>query len=132
MKKIDGWLNEFKKMFEKIDGWPGKKLKDGWRDIEIDGWMDSNNRQMVGWTGKKIEIWLDGYKNGWMDGYKKQMDGWLEIQHKYEKNIWIFLWTGKIEGQLDGYKKWMDRYKTWMVGWMDKTNRWMVRRETKI
>ena len=52
-----------------MDGWMDRQKKDdGWRDREIDGWMDSKNGQMVGWTGKNIERWLDGYKNGWMDG----------------------------------------------------------------
>ena len=35
------------------------KKEDGWRDREIDGWIDSKNRQMVGWTGFFFEKWLD-------------------------------------------------------------------------
>ena len=45
----NGWMDI--KMFEKIDGLldgQAKKKDDGWRDREIDGWMDSQNRQMVG------------------------------------------------------------------------------------
>ena len=37
----------------------------------MDGRKDKNyekNRWMVGWTGKQIEGWLDGYK---------KMDGWI-------------------------------------------------------
>ena len=58
--------------------------------IQLDGWMESKNRRMVGWI-EKIDRYkngrLDGYTNGWQHGYKKQMNSWMDMQ--------------KIEGWLD-------------------------------
>ena len=73
-------------------GWTGKKQKDDWIDIKIDGWMERKNR------------WMDEKIDGWLDVQKIQMDGWM-----YRKK--------QKDGQKEGYKidGWLDIYKLILI-----------------
>ena len=72
MNKTPGWLDGQEK--QKDDWMDIKKVwierkMDGWIK-QIDGWLERKQNYLKnGWMDrKKIEKWLDGYKNGWMDG----------------------------------------------------------------
>ena len=75
-------------------GWTGIKQKDGWIDINMDGWMERKkiDRWMVGWMNrKKINYgWMD-IKIGGMDRKtqmdNKQMDGWMDRKNIYGKQM---------------------------------------------
>ena len=61
-----------------------KKMVGGQKNM--DGWMDKKNRWMVGWMDrKKIERWLDGYKNGWMVRWIHYFNVWIE---QIQVNSW--------------------------------------------
>ena len=82
-------------------GWTGKKQKDGWIDINMDGWMErKKNRRMDvkidgwldGWTGKnKMMVgWMDIKMDGWIEKTQmdnKQMDGWMDIKKYIKKQM---------------------------------------------
>ena len=88
-----------------MDGWMDRHKKgDGWRDREIDGWMDNKNRQMVGWTGKK-------QKDGWMD---IKMVGWMDKTNRWMVE-WIYICLKKTDGCLHGQEN-----NRRMVGWTRK------------
>ena len=123
--KIDGYKNgswmDIKKW---MVGWIKNRWMVGWMEkIEekIDGWMDRQDKWMVGCIVKIYEknSWMVGWKRkleGWLNGYKKNIAGWLDGQEK-------------IDGWRDGYKKCMDRYLNGRWIKIDGKNRWIEKKQ---